>query len=171
MPTGKRPAQGTTYLLLLFVLAIGGAGLATLGQRWQTLAQRERETELLWRGLQLRDAIERYIAASPPGTPGLPTSLQDLLDDRRQAVPRHWLRQIYIDPCTGAADWVLLRHPQGGIQGVASRSTRPALRRHGLPAGVTVVGAALPRVGDWQFKTVYEPPPKTRTTPSARTSR
>jgi type II secretory pathway pseudopilin PulG len=171
MPTGKRASKGYTYLLLLFVLAIGGAGLAALGQRWQTLAQRERETELIWRGLQLRDAIERYVAASPPGAAGLPATLQDLLQDRRQSTPRHWLRQLYADPFTGAADWVLLRHPEGGIQGVASRSTRPALRRHGLPAGVTVVDSALPRVADWQFKTRYEPPPKPRATTIPRSTR
>ena len=166
MPTGKQASRGMTYLLLLFVLASGGGALAALGQRWQTVAQRERETELLWRGLQLRDAIERYVTASPAGAPALPQTLQDLLQDRRQAEPRYWLRQLYGDPFTGTADWVLLRHASGGILGVASRSTRPALRQRGLPEGVTVVDGALPRHADWHFVTAFNAPPPSPTRPT-----
>lgn len=159
MRTGSRQ-RGFTYLLLLFVLAGLGAGLATLGPRWQTCAQRERETELLFRAGEIRRAIESYAAASPDGA--LPRSLDLLLEDRRSDPPRHHLRRLYADPFTGRSDWLLLRQADGGIHGLASRSRLPALRRTPLP--VTLDHPSTPvRVGDWRF--VIEAPVPTTTTP------
>jgi len=158
MPTGDAQ-RGFTYLGLLFALALGGVALAALGERWQVAAQREREAELLFRGLQLRDAIERFAAA---GGGTLPPSLQDLLEDRRVAPPRHWLRRLYTDPFTGRPDWLLLPGPEGGVQGVASRSRQAALRRHDLPATLAPGTQEPQRVGDWQF--IARPPTATTTT-------
>jgi type II secretory pathway pseudopilin PulG len=144
-PTRRAPPRrGFTWLLLLFGLAIAGAGLARLGTQWQQAAQREREAELLFRGLQLRDALLRFQAQTPTGQPALPHTLDELLSDRRRPEPRHHLRRLWTDPFTGAADWVLLRAADGGIVGLHSRATRPLLRRAGLPAGVTVDLAASP---------------------------
>ena len=155
---GSDPQRGFTSLLLLFLLALAGAALATLGQRWSTLAQRERETELLFRAGEIRHAIESYVAASPAGA--LPRSLDPLLEDRRSDPPRHHLRRLYLDPFTGRTDWLLLRQPDGGIQGLASRSRLPALRRDRLP--VTLDHPDTPvRVGDWRF--VIEPAATTTT--------
>jgi type II secretory pathway pseudopilin PulG len=156
MPTGERRhplrrQSGFSYLLLLFVLVLGGAALAAVGERWQLRAQQEREDELLSRGLEMREALQRYAAATPAGRPKLPRSLDELLEDRRGPEPRHWLRQLYPDPGTGEADWQLLRDAEGGIVGLHSRSRRPALRRHGLPVTIAPGAAASPRVGDWQF--------------------
>jgi type II secretory pathway pseudopilin PulG len=153
MPTGERrgvAARGFTYLWLLFVLALGGAALAALGSSWQLAAQRERESELMFRGLQIRDAIERHAAATPPGQPTLPRSLDELLQDTRGERPRHHLRRLYADPWTGRPDWVLLRREDGGIYGVHSRATVPALRRHdlGLPPPRQPTGT----VADWRFE-------------------
>jgi len=153
MRTGERRPRGFTYLWLLFALVLGGAMLASAGQAWQTRAQRERETELLWRGLQIRDALQRYASAGG----NWPLALSDLLQDQRQAAPRHWLRTLYIDPFTGQADWVLLRDATGGIFGVASRSRQRALRQHGLPEGVAPPESTTPSVGDWRFIAVLRP--------------
>ncbi len=144
MPIGEHrtPARGFSYLLLLFSLAALGAGLAALGTQWQAAAQRERETELLWRGLQWRDALQRFHDQTPEGQPALPQQPADLLHDKRWPTPRHHLRQAWADPFTGAADWVLLRDADGGIVGLHSRSQRPLQRRHGLPPGIDSRDAA-----------------------------
>jgi type II secretory pathway pseudopilin PulG len=155
MPIGdcrrSAPRRGFTYLLLLFVVAATGVGAATLGTRWQTLAQRERETELVFRGLQLRAALQRYHDQTPDGQPKRPQQLEDLLQDTRGGPQRHLLRQLYNDPFTGRPDWVLLRDAEGGIVGVHSRSTTPTLRRHGLPPEVSGMGSAATSVDQWQF--------------------
>lgn len=160
MPTGERFPRGFVYLGLLFTLALGGVALAALGEHWQQAAQRERETELLFRGLQIRDAIERYAAA---GGGALPASLEQLLDDRRSDPPRHWLRRLYADPFSGQPDWRLLRGPEQGIAGVASRSRHPVLRRHALPVALDPQAREPLRAGDWQF--LARPPQTTTTDP------
>ena len=187
MPIGERsmprrgcrrpaPRRGFSYLLLLFSLAIGAAALATLGTQWQVAAQREREAELLFRGLQLRDALQRFHDQTPAGQPALPQTLDELLVDRRRTEPRHHLRQPWTDPFTGAADWVLLRQADGGIVGLHSRSARPLLRRTDLPAGVSTPGLALAastavaattspaHARDWHFA-IQPRRPRPRTSP------
>ena len=59
--------KGFTYLTILFVVAIMGAGLALTGQVWHTAAMRDKESELLYVGNQYRKAIERYLMASGEG--------------------------------------------------------------------------------------------------------
>ncbi len=143
---GKRHAQraqarGFSYLGLLFFIALTAAALAALGQRWSMAAQRERERELLFRGQAIVRAIESYMAASP-GRPAYPQRLEDLVEDRRGLLPRHHLRQLYADPITGQADWVLIPAPppDTGILGVQSRSERPLLMSKG-PDGRPVESA------------------------------
>lgn len=158
MPTGERPScrrsprprRGFTYLLLLFIVAASGVAAATLGTHWQTQAQRAREAELLFRGLQISQALQRYHDQSPDGQPRRPQQLQDLLVDDRGGRERHPLRQLYADPFTGQPDWVLLRDADGGIVGLHSRASVPVLRRQGLPPGVDGTGTAT-TVDQWQF--------------------
>jgi type II secretory pathway pseudopilin PulG len=60
-PAGRRNRQsGFTYLMLLLWVVLAGAMLAALGTAWSTMAQRERESELLWRGEQIKLALESY---------------------------------------------------------------------------------------------------------------
>lgn len=140
-------------MLLLFLLVLAGTALATLGTQWQQAAQRERETELLFRGQQITEALRRYSQASAPGQPTLPATLHELLDDRRGPVPRHHLRRLFVDPFTGQADWLLLRNDAGGILGVHSQSRQPALRSHALPVRLAAPApGTAPSVGDWRFQ-------------------
>ena len=150
MPTGRPAGRGFTYVWLLFVLAIAAAGLAALGEQWQVAAQRERETELLFRGGQIADALERWRDASPTGLPQRPTALEQLIVDDRHDPPRFHLRRLYADPFTRAADWVLVRDEDGGIEGVHSQSRTPALRRVQVALREGADPSA-PAVGDWLF--------------------
>lgn len=148
MRTGER---GFTYLLLLFALAVGAAGLATLGLHWQQAAQREREAELLFRGRAIERAIARYASATPEGLPAFPNALAELLEDRRSGVTQRHLRRLYADPFTGRPDWLLLRRAADGrIVGVRSRARAPALRVVGVP-DKEAHGEGRSAVGDWRF--------------------
>ena len=90
----RRRQRGLTYLIVLFLVALVGMGLAALGSVWVTDSQRERERELLFIGEQFGVALQRYYDASP-GTKEYPRRLEDLLEDRRFQVPRRHLRQIF----------------------------------------------------------------------------
>lgn len=168
MPTGERrlarplPAhrhrrrRGFTYLWLLFVVAAGATGLAALGQRATAAIQRERETELVFRGLQIQSAIAAYWQVSPGAGKELPRSLVDLLEDRRGPAIRRHLRQLYTDPFTGKPDWALILTEDGRIRGVHSRSRIAAMRTVDFAASDQ---AKAPRVGDRQFVFMGEAPP------------
>jgi type II secretory pathway pseudopilin PulG len=143
--------RGFTYLLLLFVLALGSAALAALAEQWITLDQREREAELLFRGAQFQEALASYALATPPGGVQAPSGLDELLVDARNDPPRHHLRRLYTDPFTKQADWLLLLNATGQITGVTSRSRQAALRRVDLPLQPEADPRA-PAVGDWRFE-------------------
>jgi len=109
---------GFTYIGLMFAIAIIGITLATVGVVWSTQIRRDKEVELLFAGDQIRAAIGRYMASGGQ----YPLALSDLLEDKRFPQVRRYLRRLYIDPMTGAADWQLIQAPGGGISGVASNS-------------------------------------------------
>lgn len=142
--------RGVTYLLLLFAITIIGATLAVAGTAWSTAAQRGAEAELLFRGEAIKRAIVSYARVTPDGSPRLPATLAELLEDKRNLVPRHHLRQLYTDPFTGRADWVAVLEA-GRIRGVHSRATRPALRSVIGPSG----GVAN-NVSEWVFAATVE---------------
>lgn len=124
--------HGFTYLGLLFALALAGAVLAQIGQHWSGVMQRERERELIFRGQQIAAAIASYRAATGVTAPAWPRGFDDLLEDRRTAVPQRHLRQAFADPFTGQPDWVPMRDEDGGWKGVHSRVDLPASIRFGL---------------------------------------
>lgn len=116
--------RGFTYIGLLFAVAILGITLASVGVVWSAQMRRERESQLLFVGDQYRQAIGRYLQAG--GT--YPQSLADLVEDKRAPMPRRFLRRLYPDPMTGAADWELIQNADGGIMGVASSSQQQPIK-------------------------------------------
>lgn len=154
----KSPSRqaGATYLLMLFAVAALGLGLAGFGTVWSTAAQQERETELLFIGGEFARALASYRASSPAGTAAYPQRLEDLLLDPRQPFVRRHLRQLYRDPMTGEADWLVDRR-DGQIVAVRSCSTRPVLRRSDLPSWVAVTAQEEAiRHTDWQMRPADE---------------
>ena len=121
------PGRGFTYLWLLFAIALAGAAAASLGERANVAAQRDKEAELVFRGEAIARAIAAYSAAASGSSKSYPQSLSDLVEDRRGAAIRRHLRRVYEDPFTGRADWELISGEDGeGIVGVHSRSQLPA---------------------------------------------
>jgi type II secretory pathway pseudopilin PulG len=169
--TTRARRRGYSYLAVLFLVALTAAGLAALGKAWSTAAQRDRERELEFRGTAIANAIASYQRAGNTPSPQLPRTLDDLLEDRRGVTVRHHLRQRYVDPFTGEADWELVSHqavPEMGAQGqppgqspgqatgplstdkirfnaVRSRSDQPLLRE------LTPDGTPLHKASDWLF--------------------
>jgi type II secretory pathway pseudopilin PulG len=124
--------RGVVLLALLMALALGGIALMAGVDVWSLSRQREREQELLFVGHQYRRAIQHYYFSAPPGTPRtLPSTLDDLLEDKRYPVPVRHLRRLYPDPITGSADWGLLRIGSR-IAGVHSLSDKPPVKRTGF---------------------------------------
>ena len=143
-------AAGFTYLGLLFAIAILGITLATVGVVWSTQIRREKEVQLLFAGDQIRMAIGHYRASGGQ----YPQALTDLLDDKRSAVPQRFLRRIFLDPMTNSADWQLELAPEGGIMGVASRSSGTPIK----VAGFSAADASFEKAEcycDWKF--IYSP--------------
>ena len=128
-PMGSRRQRGYSYLILLFAVALLGAGMAGAGVSWHAAQQREKERELLVIGNQIRDGIAAYLLRSPGGATGYPTSLEDLLKDPRSPVPVRHLRKLYRDPMTGSTEWGLVAAPGGGIMGVYSKSEAAPIKR------------------------------------------
>ena len=123
MRTGRRrPQAGFTYLLLLFAMAIGGIGLAALGEQARQRALREQEAELRFRGEEIARAIASYVDAGPVGSRPLPRTVDDLLEDRRSGRPVRHLRQLRSDPLGGG--WVWLAPGEAGCTGAAPRMPR-----------------------------------------------
>jgi uncharacterized membrane protein YgcG len=148
----KRAQKGVVYLWALFAVTVAGVVLAGTGQMWQIKAQREKEQELLFIGDQFRKAIMSYYNNPLTGVRQYPEKLEDLLEDKRGAVPIRHLRKIYIDPMTRDDEWgVIIEEPpqqqttgpqtgaQGGAAGLAGSSAAPAAGTISVTQGIAGV--------------------------------
>lgn len=145
---------GFTYMAVLVMVMIMGIMMSVSAQVWSTVMQREREQELLFRGSQIRDAIERW--NNPlPGQPPVSrlNSIEDLLKDPRTPGTIRYLRRIYKDPITGK-DFAVLPDPIRGIIGVASTSKKEPMKQDNFP-DVDKEFIGKKHYSDWQF--VYRP--------------
>ena len=154
-PVSPNSQRGFTYLGLLIIVMIMGAGLAAAGELFSHAAQREKERELLFVGHEFRDAIGSYYRRSP-GAPAYPKTLGELVDDKRFPMPQHHLRRIYADPMTGRPDWVPVEAPGGaGIMGVHSSSDAAPIKTGNFDLADAAFEKAK-HYADWQF--LYSPP-------------
>ena len=147
--------RGFTYLVVMIIVAVMGAGLAALGTIYSHTAQRDKETELLFVGEQFRDAIGSYYLKSP-GAHVFPKKLEDLVEDKRFPMPMRHLRRIYVDPMTATSDWGLVEAPGGaGIMGVYSRSEEKPIKTGNFSAKQQAFEDA-DSYAKWDF--TYSPP-------------
>ena len=148
--------RGVSYLALLLAVAITNGALAAGATVWSHWQRRERETQLLWAGDQIRRAIVAYAQAAAERDGGFPLSLQDLLLDPRTPARRRFLRQIYEDPMARNTEWGLIRNPQGQLVGVYSRASGvPVKQARFAPLYADFEGAK--RYADWRFAAVVLP--------------
>jgi hypothetical protein len=104
-------------------------------------------------GNQFRQAIGAYYERTPGAGKRFPRSLEELLEDRRHAVPQRHLRKMYVDPMTGKPHWGIIQAPSGGIMGVYSLSEAQPIKSRGFaPRDITLADAV--RYSDWHFSYV-----------------
>jgi type II secretory pathway pseudopilin PulG len=156
--------RGFAMAGLLVAIALLSLGLSMAMPTWKTMAQREKETELIWRGQQYDRAIQLYRKKN--AAPGAP-SIDKLVEGR-------FLRKKYKDPVTNGDFEIVgvsqagnapgVQQPQRGfgqlVGGVRSKSKAKSLR---VLNGRTVYS-------DWQFTYVPWKPGGQPTTPGGAQS-
>ena len=124
--------HGAVLLMVLVSVTLLGLMAGIAGSSWQTIMQRSKEVDLIWKGNQIRRAIGSYYElSSGKGVPlkKFPESLDDLLLDPRSLEVTKHLRHLYPDPLT-AEEWEIINAPNNrGIMGVRSRSTRTPMKQ------------------------------------------
>jgi type II secretory pathway pseudopilin PulG len=132
----NRGEAGYTLIALIATLAISMILMAAGVPSWRYLKKNSDEEELIFRGKQIADAIQRY---QKKNGNALPPSLEVLVKGK-------FLRKAFKDPMTKEGKWRFLRPGEGigaappmGIPGAPSTptTTRPA----GAPA--SLVGGTL----------------------------
>lgn len=142
---------GYTYPVVLILLVAAALAAQSTFIPTSGKMQREREAELLFRGLAYRDAIESFWNAGGANAT-LPTRLQDLVSDPRIEGERH-IRRLYDDPMPDGG-WRIIQDPGGGITGVFSSAPgAPQLTAY-FPPGLDEFQNAE-SYQDWRF--VFEP--------------
>jgi len=159
-------------------MVIMGIMLGAAGQTWKTIMKRDREAELLFRGMQYRNAIASWWTSQPVGHQAAPLNdLKFLLVDPNSVNKVRYLRRLYKDPITGK-DFDIKRDSVRGITGVLSTSSDEPMKQSNFPSELsqlegkktykewefTYIGAATP--GATQGTTTSQTPGTTQQTPS-----
>lgn len=146
----KRRQHGFTYLMLLAVIAIVGAGVASTAPLLAGEAQRDQEKLLLRVGEEYARAILSYYESSPGTLRKYPPDLKSLLQDRRYMVPKRHLRKLYADPLLPTRPWGLILAEDGGVRGVYSLDERRPWHTAALQTEVLDLPAAR-AYAQWRF--------------------
>lgn len=147
--------NGFTFLMTVFMVTIVGILSAFTGKSWTMIMKRDREKELIFRGSQIKEAIENWydpkykanglkwqgvprplmnledLLENPyvPGLKYLPQSYAAGLDEKNQkCAPDCAKKKILQDPMTGK-EWTIIRGtlPTGGAgTATVSNSTQGA---------------------------------------------
>ncbi len=151
-------SAGFTYVAVMVLVVIMGIMLAAAGETMYMTMQREREEELLFRGGQIQDAIEKWykpkvhIQKRPPLR-----DLKDLLKDPTSLANVRLLRREYKDPMTPDGEWQVISDPNKGIIGVASTSGKTPIKQGNFPEKLKTFEGKT-KYSDWQFVYGQEPP-------------
>lgn len=154
MPAGR--SSGFTLVAMLVLVALVSAGLAVVGPLWSQQVKRERERDLLRIGVLYAQAIAEFHAMSPGSQRQWPTSVDDLLLDRRFVGTVRHLRKAYADPVAPHLPWVPVRDASGRIIGMHSASTEEPLAMGEVHLDDRVLPPAR-RYADWTFLAVVKP--------------
>lgn len=141
--------KGVALIALLVAMVIMGLMLSSAGQVWQTTSRREKERDLLFIGLQFRNAIASYRNATPGANKEYPRSLEDLLEDKRFPYPVRHLRKLYRDPITNSKNWGMILAGDR-IVAIHSLSEETPLKKQNFPVGLETF-AGVDSYRGWVF--------------------
>jgi type II secretory pathway pseudopilin PulG len=113
-----KKTDGYTILLLMFAVFVMSIGLMIAVPVWQTQIQREKESELIFRGKQYVEAI-RLFQRKRPGA--FPKDFEELIEEK-------CLRKLFEDPMSPDGKWNLILMSQGPI---SKRTRQPSRKSRG----------------------------------------
>ena len=117
----RQQEKGYVLLGIAIGIVILGIFMGAAVPVWQHVMQREREEELMWRGMQYVGAIERYQKKFPGA---YPPTVEILVEQK-------FLRRAYKDPMTEDGEWRIIRQLSPEVR-VLPGSVGP----QGQPAGM-----------------------------------
>jgi hypothetical protein len=145
----RRQETGFSYLMVMIAITLMGLAMTVAARQWKTMVQRELESDLLAKGIEIQSALALYSATTKAGRvlPGevYPQTLAELTRP-----PKPFLRKVYLDP-VGRGEWELLRAPAGGIMGVRSKSRQKPIKQGNFPLAVRHF-EGKPTHYDWVFQ-------------------
>ena len=165
-----------TYLLVMLAVVLMGISVSVAAKQWKAVVQREREAELLGRGIEIQTALAAYSAQQKKGRVGFSGEIYPLTLEELIKQPKPALRKAYKDPITGD-DWEYVRDPTGRMKGVRSKSKAEPFKQKDFPPVVRHFDG-LTSYNDWVFQhpnastpqvPVGQPPPAQPTTPGQPT--
>src|SRR5438445_10702499 len=141
--------RGVTYLFVMLAVVLIGISVTVAAKQWKAVVQREKEADLLARGIEVQTALAVYSAQQKKGrvVPGeiYPLTLEELTKQ-----PKPVLRKAYKDPMTGN-DWEYVRDPTGRIKGVRSKSKAEPFKQKDFPPLLRHFDG-LTSYNDWVFQ-------------------
>ena len=170
---------GYTYIAVLVMVIVMGILAERGAMVWKTVMQREKETELLSRGTQVRDAMRRWykvkvvpgkettepIDAKAPKPPNLPDLKALLINPNSPGgKPRYLRPSALVDPMNPDEDkeWDVIRR-DGKIVGVHSVSEKEPLKKGNFPYDLHPADfEQKSKYSDWHF--IYDRVPPVEST-------
>lgn len=153
-----RRQDGFTYLSLIILVAIIGLVTAATLKMGAVIQRSRAEQQLLDVGAAFGDALQSYADATPSGMPTQPPSLNDLLRDPRFPGVRRHLRQIFVDPMTGRAEWgVSYLGNNVGVLAVYSLSDARPVKIGNFPQRFAGFEGKQ-KISEWRFAAAVKPP-------------
>ncbi len=64
--------RGSAYLVVMFAVVVMSISMMAAAKQWKTVVQREKEADLLARGIEIQEAIRAYYTAKQQPVPRAP---------------------------------------------------------------------------------------------------
>lgn len=157
LPTMIGKAEsGFAYMALLLVISASLVALTVALPDLQQQAQRDKEAQFFFAGLQYQQAIKRFYENKSVSVQRYPKTLEELLVDNRSLKPQYHLRTLYPDPMTADGQWGVVRNENKEITGVYSLSLEPVIKTNFSAEGI-VVGQMQGLMRYYDIKFTYLP--------------